>query len=50
MPPPRVFSSSPGDCFGMPSHFRIEIGATEHGFSEAISRLEQTLARSPSTR
>jgi aspartate/methionine/tyrosine aminotransferase len=34
---------APGDCFGMPSHFRIGFGATEHRFSEALARLEDVL-------
>jgi|RhiMethySRZTD1v2_1073278.scaffolds.fasta_scaffold212310_2 aspartate/methionine/tyrosine aminotransferase len=34
---------APGDCFGMPSHFRIGFGATEHGFDEALVRLDDVL-------
>jgi hypothetical protein len=27
----------------MPSHFRVGFGATEHGFSEALARLDDVL-------
>jgi aspartate/methionine/tyrosine aminotransferase len=36
---------APGDCFGMPSHFRIGYGATEHRFSEALARLDDVLRK-----
>jgi DNA-binding transcriptional MocR family regulator len=35
----------PGDCFDVPSHFRIGFGAAEHGFEEAVSRLGEVLAK-----
>jgi aspartate/methionine/tyrosine aminotransferase len=31
---------APGDCFGMPSHFRLGFGVVEAGFSEALAELE----------
>jgi aspartate/methionine/tyrosine aminotransferase len=34
---------APGDCFGVPSHFRIGFGAIEHRFSEALTRLDDVL-------
>jgi aspartate/methionine/tyrosine aminotransferase len=34
---------APGDCFGVPSHFRIGFGAVEHRFSEALTRLDDVL-------
>jgi aspartate/methionine/tyrosine aminotransferase len=33
----------PGDCFGMPSHFRLGFGATEDGFSRALDRVKVAL-------
>ena len=27
---------SPGDCFGMPSHFRIGLGACAEGYADAL--------------
>jgi aspartate/methionine/tyrosine aminotransferase len=36
---------APGDCFGVPSHFRVGFGATEHGFAEALDRLGEVLTR-----
>ena len=36
---------APGDCFDVPSHFRIGFGAAEHGFAEAITRLGEVLAK-----
>jgi aspartate/methionine/tyrosine aminotransferase len=36
---------APGDCFDMPSHFRIGFGAAEHGFAEAVTRLGEVLAK-----
>ena len=38
---------APGDCFGMPSHFRLGFGAAEHGFAEAVARLERVLQTFP---
>jgi aspartate/methionine/tyrosine aminotransferase len=35
----------PGDCFGIPSHFRLGFGSTEIGFSNALDRVKQTLAQ-----
>jgi aspartate/methionine/tyrosine aminotransferase len=34
---------APGDCFGMPSHFRLGFGRTGDRFSEAIARLAEFL-------
>jgi aspartate/methionine/tyrosine aminotransferase len=34
----------PGDCFGMPAHFRLGFGATEQGFEGALHRLGEALA------
>jgi aspartate/methionine/tyrosine aminotransferase len=31
---------APGDCFGMPNHFRLGFAAAETGFSEALAELE----------
>jgi aspartate/methionine/tyrosine aminotransferase len=31
---------APGDCFGMPNHFRLGFAAVEAGFSDALSELE----------
>ena len=36
---------APGDCFEVPSHFRIGFGAVEHGFAEAVARLGEVLAK-----
>jgi DNA-binding transcriptional MocR family regulator len=36
---------APGDCFDVPSHFRIGFGAAEHGFVEAVTRLGEVLAK-----
>ena len=35
---------APGDCFDVPSHFRIGFGAAEHGFAEAVTRLGDVVA------
>ena len=35
---------APGDCFDVPSHFRIGFGAVEHGFAEAVTRLGDVVA------
>jgi len=32
---------APGDCFGMPSHFRIGFGTTADRFPEAVTRLAE---------
>lgn len=32
---------APGDCWGMPAHFRIGFGATDAGFSESLDLLEK---------
>ncbi len=34
---------APGDCFGMPSHFRIGFGTSGNRFPEAIARLAEFL-------
>jgi aspartate/methionine/tyrosine aminotransferase len=36
---------APGDCFGVPSHFRIGFGAVERGFAEAVARLGEVLTK-----
>jgi aspartate/methionine/tyrosine aminotransferase len=36
---------APGDCFGIPSHFRIGFGGVERGFSEAVGRLGEVVAK-----
>jgi aspartate/methionine/tyrosine aminotransferase len=36
---------APGDCFGIPSHFRVGFGATEHGFAEAVARLDEVIRK-----
>jgi aspartate/methionine/tyrosine aminotransferase len=37
----------PGDCYGMPDHFRIGIGAQENGYAEALAIFERVLAEQP---
>ncbi len=32
---------APGDCFGMPAHFRIGFAASGERFAAAIERLEE---------
>jgi aspartate/methionine/tyrosine aminotransferase len=34
---------APGDCFGMPSHFRLGFGKTSEGFPVALERLSESL-------
>jgi aspartate/methionine/tyrosine aminotransferase len=34
---------APGDCFGMPSHFRVGFGKTADGFPVALERLSELL-------
>ena len=34
---------APGDCFGMPSHFRLGFGATTDRFSQGLERFSQFL-------
>jgi aspartate/methionine/tyrosine aminotransferase len=34
---------APGDCFGMPAHFRIGFAASGEGFSQGIERLAEFL-------
>jgi aspartate/methionine/tyrosine aminotransferase len=36
---------APGDCFDVPSHFRIGFGAADHGFAEAVTRLGEVLTK-----
>ena len=36
---------APGDCFGMPNHFRLGFAAAEAGFSDALAELEDLLRR-----
>src|SRR5262245_23894316 len=36
---------APGDCFGMPSHFRLGFGVVEAGFSDALAELKDLLRR-----
>jgi len=36
---------APGDCFGMPSHFRLGFGVAEAGFSDALAELESIIKR-----
>jgi aspartate/methionine/tyrosine aminotransferase len=36
---------APGDCFGMPSHFRLRSGASEDRFPEAIERLSEFIRK-----
>ena len=35
---------APGDCFGMPSHFRIGFGSSGERFAEGLARLDEVLA------
>jgi aspartate/methionine/tyrosine aminotransferase len=37
----------PGDCYGMPDHFRIGIGAQESDYGEALALFERVLAEQP---
>jgi aspartate/methionine/tyrosine aminotransferase len=37
----------PGDCYGMPDHFRIGIGAQESDYAEALAIFERVLADQP---
>src|SRR5215472_15540188 len=34
---------APGDCFGMPSHFRLGFGVAEEGFPDALAELESII-------
>jgi aspartate/methionine/tyrosine aminotransferase len=36
---------APGDCFGMPRHFRLGFGAAEAGFTDALAELESLISR-----
>jgi len=36
---------APGDCFGMPSHFRVGFGALSTNFSKALERVSGVLQR-----
>ncbi|HEY6328967.1 MAG TPA: aminotransferase class I/II-fold pyridoxal phosphate-dependent enzyme [Blastocatellia bacterium] len=36
---------APGDCWGIPDHFRLGFGEVEHGFTEALEILERVLGR-----
>ena len=36
---------APGDCFGMPNHFRLGFAAAEGGFSDALAELEVLIRR-----
>jgi aspartate/methionine/tyrosine aminotransferase len=36
---------APGDCFGMPSHFRVGFGALSANFSRALERVSDVLQR-----
>jgi aspartate/methionine/tyrosine aminotransferase len=36
---------APGDCFEMPSHFRLGFGSIEHGFSGALEALSGAVQR-----
>jgi len=38
---------APGDCFGVPSHFRLGFGAVEKNFSEALDRLGEFVKNWP---
>jgi aspartate/methionine/tyrosine aminotransferase len=38
---------APGDCFGMPSHFRIGLGATGERFADGLARLSEVMASRP---
>ncbi|HKV39515.1 MAG TPA: aminotransferase class I/II-fold pyridoxal phosphate-dependent enzyme [Blastocatellia bacterium] len=40
---------APGDCFGMPSHFRLGFGATEDGFTHALMEIEALIRQDPAT-
>jgi aspartate/methionine/tyrosine aminotransferase len=35
----------PGDCFGMPTHFRIGFGASGESFARAVERMDAAMAR-----
>jgi aspartate/methionine/tyrosine aminotransferase len=39
----------PGDCFGMPNHFRLGFGVVRDGFVDAIRRIEALLAANAAT-
>ena len=34
---------APGDCFGMPDHFRLGFGVTEKGFADGLQRIADQL-------
>lgn len=34
----------PGDCFGMPSHFRLGFAATSTGFTRTLERAAEAIA------
>ena len=38
---------APGDCFGMPAHFRLGFGASGERFPEALERLTDVVKRFP---
>ncbi len=40
---------APGDCFGMPSHFRVGFGATGDRFTDGLARLSEVIASRPPT-
>jgi aspartate/methionine/tyrosine aminotransferase len=34
---------APGDCFGMPEHFRLGFGVTEKGFADGLQNIAEHL-------
>ena len=38
---------APGDCFGMPDHFRLGFGVTEKGFADGLQRIADHLTTLP---
>ncbi len=38
---------APGDCFGMPSHFRVGFGASGERFADGLARLAEVIASRP---
>lgn len=34
---------APGDCFGIPEHFRLGFGVTDEGFADSLAHLAQSL-------
>ena len=41
---------APGDCFGMPAHFRLGFAASGERFAAAMERVEAALGRAAAAR